>query len=161
MSGAFPRRKFNPMHVISASVLMCWCRCNSTSFYLLLWRSSHFCLWQTHTAWAVNYLCKVTFPGYMQIKNTQKCCHRQRWLEDERWHCFLLILRMQYIIYWVNEGIINLWLLVYLSLAVCSHWVSAGRGGGAEITNRLIKPLFSNNKLNLHHTGIRAVFIDS
>lgn len=40
-------------------------------------------MWQTRAAWAVKFLCEVTFPGYVQIKCAQKRCHRQRL----RWFC--------------------------------------------------------------------------
>lgn len=37
---------------------------------------SFWVMWQTRTAWAVNFLCKVTFPGCVQMRHTQQLCHK-------------------------------------------------------------------------------------
>lgn len=61
----------------SGERVICPSRCNFSSFYLLLWRSSHFQLCGKHTAWAVNFLCKVTFPDYVQITQHTQNTHTQ------------------------------------------------------------------------------------
>lgn len=97
-------------------------------------------MWQTHSL-SCEFLCKVTFPGDVQIKHVQKCCHTQglRRLEgkitqfpDKKLGLAdtKSILRMWHNLLGVDEGIMNIYICnTGLSLMVYSH--SGAEGGGA------------------------------